>query len=61
MINWTLRVAMMHKIDISGFTMSIKNEKIFDVRTLQAFQAAVACGSMTTAAKQLGIGQPAVV
>ncbi|MET3598287.1 LysR family transcriptional regulator [Martelella mangrovi] len=40
--------------------MSIENGKIFDVKALEAFQAAMAYGSMTGAAKQLGIGQPAV-
>ncbi|WP_246710231.1 LysR family transcriptional regulator [Martelella soudanensis] len=40
--------------------MSISNDKISDVKTLEAFQAAMACGSMTAAARQLGIGQPAV-
>ena len=40
--------------------MSIENDKIFDFRTLEAFQAAMSCGSMTGAARQLGIGQPTV-
>lgn len=40
--------------------MSILNDKLFDLKLLEALQAAMASGSMTGAAKQLGIGQPAV-
>jgi DNA-binding transcriptional LysR family regulator len=36
------------------------NNKLFDLKALEAFQAAMASGSMTEAARQLGIGQPAV-
>lgn len=40
--------------------MSIENDKKFDLRVLEAFLAAMACGSMTKAAVSLGVGQPAV-
>lgn len=40
--------------------MSSQNDKLFDLRALEAFQAAMASGSMTEASRQLGIGQPAV-
>ncbi len=50
----------MCKLDDSYPIMSRENDKIFDVRSLEAFQAAMSCGSMTGAARQLGIGQPTV-
>lgn len=40
--------------------MSTENSKIPDLRMLEAFQVAMACGSMTGAARQLGVGQPTV-
>lgn len=40
--------------------MLIRNNKLFDLKALEAFQAVMASGSMTEAARQLGIGQPAV-
>lgn len=40
--------------------MSRENDRIFDVRALEAFEAAMSCGSMTGAARKLGVGQPAV-
>ncbi|WP_207209827.1 LysR family transcriptional regulator [Tropicimonas sp. IMCC6043] len=33
---------------------------MIDVRAMEVFEAAMACGSMTAAARQIGIGQPAV-
>lgn len=40
--------------------MSIENSDPLDVRALQAFQAVMASGSMTAAARRLGVGQPTV-
>ncbi|MEF2074425.1 LysR family transcriptional regulator [Consotaella aegiceratis] len=40
--------------------MSIVNNDLPDVRALEAFAAAMASGSMTSAARQLGTGQPTV-
>lgn len=46
--------------NIGSFIMSSQNDELLDLRLLSAFQAAMSCGSMTGAARQLGIGQPAV-
>ncbi|MFV0335008.1 MAG: LysR family transcriptional regulator [Tropicimonas sp.] len=40
--------------------MSRENDRVFDVRALEAFDAAMSSGSMTAAGRRLGIGQPAV-
>ncbi|RQW63705.1 LysR family transcriptional regulator [Vibrio viridaestus] len=40
--------------------MSNKNNEMPDIRGIQAFVAVMASGSMTGAAKQLGIGQPVI-
>ena len=40
--------------------MSNKNNEMPDIRGIQAFVAVMASGSMTGAAKQLGIGQPII-
>ncbi|TDO95313.1 LysR family transcriptional regulator [Marinomonas balearica] len=40
--------------------MSHKNNEMPDIRGIQAFVAVMASGSMTGAAKQLGIGQPVI-
>lgn len=47
-------------MDNDGAIMSRENDKVFDLRALEAFEAAMACGSMTGAARQVGRGQPAV-
>lgn len=40
--------------------MSSENDKLFDLKALEAFRAAMAQGSMTGAARKLGVGQPNV-
>lgn len=40
--------------------MPLENDRLFDLRTLEAFQAAMSSGSMTGAARMLGLGQPTV-
>lgn len=50
----------MLNLDNDAAIMSRENDRIFDVRALEAFEAAMSCGSMTGAARKLGVGQPAV-
>ena len=50
----------MLKSDDLGLIMSIKNSDMPDMRGIEAFVAVMASGSMTAAAKRLGIGQPVI-
>ena len=53
------RLSMLKSDDL-GLIMSIKNNDMPDVRGIEAFVAVMASGSMTAAAKRLGIGQPVI-